>query len=388
MQNAIDSQFGKNKAIVIDNGDGTFTVSFIESSRRYNITNNGIQESRSWKEIFENSRAPENQTKKDVIGIGTNGDVINMDLWEYSYDSKTNGYGLNSSDVLNNSENGGNNSTKITKAGYLGKIENGKIIGTIPAYIKEKNGEWIAVTSLYKTFQANATNNDNLAYLTIPPVIPNTVENMMATFVSSNITKMPIIPNKVTNMISTFNSCSKLIETSTIPESVRTMNYCFNGCTSLIETPDILDGVIEFSNTFNGCSKLTNVKKLPNSIKNMSATFKNCITLENMILLPQNVEILNNTFDGCTLLKNGPTIVPNTVTTMVCTFINCSNLQGNIMINANIQKDTTYDGTHTYYYMCFSGATTKNNIHLIVSGECEAINEMVATKNENSNISL
>ena len=370
------------KAIVSDNEDETKHILFLDNRKEYKLDNNGNIEDLN---IDFNKKyvAPSSQDEirnEGVIGIGKDGNPVDMDLWSYSYDTKTEGYLLNSGDVLNNEENGGNNSTKITKAGYLGTIEAGKISGSIPMYIKKNNEDWIPVTSLYKTFQGNAENNNELKDLIYAPSIPNTVKNMMTTFSYTNIENMPIIPDGVTNMTSCFYECRNLIETSIIPGSVQTMDYCFNNCTSLVKTPQISYGVINLNNTFNGCSKLVNVIKLPDSIKYMEATFRNCILLENMTELPSNVENLSSTFDGCTSLKNGPSKIPYSVENMVCTFVGCSNLQGSMEINANIKKDALWDDKHTYYYMCFSGATIKDDIKLTIKGNCEAINEIILTK--------
>ena len=391
LQEAIDNQFQGRNIVVSDNGDDTFTVSCLDTLKDYKVTSNGIEDGVDWNEAMVNAVAPESQDEarnEGVIAIGTDGRTVDMDLWAYSYDTLTGGYCLNSEDVLDNEENGGDNSTKVNKAGYLGQIKEGKIIGSVPMYIKKGNDGWIAVTSLYKTFQANVENNSDMADLIYPPTIPNTVKNLMTTFAYSNIRSMPQIPSRVTNMVSSFYSCSKLIEAFNIPGSVQTMDYCFNECTLLESTPEISYGVISMNSTFSGCSRLISVKTLPDSIKYMEATFRNCILLENMTNLPQNVENLDSTFEGCSLLKNGPLVIPNSVISMICTFMNCSNLQGSMEINANIEKDATFDGTHTYYYMCFAGATTKNDIKLIIRGNCKAINEIIATKNSNSNIEL
>ena len=43
LQKEIDKQYGEGKTIVRDNGDNTFTVSFIESKREYDITSKGVE---------------------------------------------------------------------------------------------------------------------------------------------------------------------------------------------------------------------------------------------------------------------------------------------------------------------------------------------------------
>lgn len=118
LQNAIDNQFGKNKATVIDNGNGTFTVSFIDSKRDYNITSNGVENVIDWNEAMANAKAPESQIEErnnGVIGIGTDGKPVNMDLWEYTLlDDGT--YGLNTENGLDDTGSAGR------ETGYIGRI--------------------------------------------------------------------------------------------------------------------------------------------------------------------------------------------------------------------------------------------------------------------------
>ena len=89
LQKAIDSQFQDRDVVVSDNGDGTFTVSILDKLKDYTISNsnNTIEESLNWKEAMSNAVPPESQDEErneGVIGIGTDGKPVDMDLWEYS----------------------------------------------------------------------------------------------------------------------------------------------------------------------------------------------------------------------------------------------------------------------------------------------------------------
>ena len=255
LQNAIDNQFGRNKAIVIDNGNGTFTVRFIESKRDYNITSNGIENGINWNEAMANAKAPENQIEErnnGVIGIGTDGKPVNMDLWEYTLlDDGT--YGLNDKDSLED----------INKnKGYLGDFDNGKIVGKIPQYISIDSG---------KTF--------------------NPVTNLYATFCEvSELTTMPTIPTTTINLTNTFIRCENLKILSNIPNSVREAGSTFKGCISIEKAIEIPYGVTNIRGLFQGC---TNLKEgpsiIPESVTNMMLCFLDCSNLNGKILVNADV---------------------------------------------------------------------------------------------------
>lgn len=128
---------------------------------------------------MENAVAPESQDEErneGVIGIGTDGKPVDMDLWEYTLYEET--YALNDIDDLE--AVGATNESK----GYLGKIVDGKIEGTIPKYIKSSTDkEFIPVTSLKDTF---INLNNDFDELVTTPVIPSTVANMQSTFSRCN----------------------------------------------------------------------------------------------------------------------------------------------------------------------------------------------------------
>ena len=99
----LESQFGKDKVTVRENQNGSFEVVLKENNKVYNVTKTGeIKQGLNWEEIMQNVMPPADQTNKNVIGIGTNGQTVNMDFWKFGYDVVTNGYGLNSKEVLQN----------------------------------------------------------------------------------------------------------------------------------------------------------------------------------------------------------------------------------------------------------------------------------------------
>ena len=338
LQHEMDEQFGIGKTSVIDNGNETFTVRFKEMQKEYNITSNGISEGLNWKEIMKNAKKQEEQIRNDVMAIGTDGKIVNMDLWNFSFDEKTQGYALNSSEALTD--------TSLRIAGYRGKInEDGTIVGTIPQYIKEIDGEWKPVTSLWRTFQGNDTTNEELKKLTTMPVIPNTVKAM--------------------NM--TFEFCESLTKTSIIPGSVEILRWTFDGYTGLEEMPIISYGVKDMTGAFSGCSKLKKVTEIPNSVTTLEGTFVDCTSLIQAPNIPYSVINLNCTFRGCHNLEKGPSVISENVDNMQQTFDTCFKLSGTMEINAN----------PTSYINCFYKTSTEATVPLVVTGKSTILNKLV-----------
>lgn len=305
-QKALNNQFGEDNAIVYINEDGTYDVDCLNSLKSYEVNENNIYQTIDWKEKMEKAVAPEGQADKSVIGIGTDGNVVNMDLWEYTFDSETGGYALNSEDVINSGE-------KI--AGYRGIVEDdGTIEGTVPQYIKVNNNEWIPVTSLYETFQGHdETTNRELTKLTTAPKIPSTVKSMKITF----------------------EYCESLVNTTCIPGSVKELLYTFDGYTALEEMPEIGYGVKNMTGAFSGCRELQEVTIIPDTVENLFYTFVNCSSLTEVINIPRGVTNMQQTFWKCSSLGKIEITIPENVTDIRQTFGGCSNLEGEITVNCN-----------------------------------------------------
>ena len=336
LQDEMDKEFGEGKTVVRDNGDGSFTVSLVDNKKDYIITSSGeITEGVNWTEVMASVVAPESQkqTPKNVIGIGTNGEVVNMDLWLYSFDTVTNGYGLNSKEVFQNTEynTNGTNTETIRTAGYNGTETNGKDI-IMPQYISEDGGEtYSPVTSLYRTFNSN-----------------------------TNIETMPIIPTTVTNMFSTFENCSNLKECS-MPSSVENIKWCWGG-SGIEKIKEIPNSVIYMTGAFAKCNLLEYANlKIPDKVKSLENTFTNCEKLEEAnLILPEGLENMKQTFYYCSNLKKGPDVIPASVTNMLQTFQGDTKLTGEMRIKAS----------PTEYSNVFRNATTSENVKLIIrSGE-------------------
>ena len=323
-QKALNSQFGDDNAIVSIEEDGTYTVSCLNSLKDYTISGNDVKQVIDWNEKMASSVAPESQDEErnsGVIGIGTDGNPVDMDLWEYTFDDETRGYALNTQNALDGVEDA---------EGYRGKIKNdGTIEGTVPQYIKVNNGEWTPVTLLFCTFRGYA--NEELKKLAIAPKIPPTVKRMQMAFEGcESLTKIACIPGSVKilnwngltglkempqigygveDMTGAFSSCLELNKVSALPDTVKILYSTFSHCSNLQKAPKIPDSVINMDRTFDGCTNLQEVPRIPNSVVNMNRTFASCTKLEYIeTTIPENVTNITQTFDGCTNLEGKITI--------------------------------------------------------------------------------
>ena len=289
------------------------------------ILNDGESPSVDWNEILKKADEDPNQfrdqeqqsTNKD-IGIGTDGKAVNLDRWNYDTDPD-NGVAT----LRGTQGNGWGN------PGYTGKIENGRIIGKVPQYIK-KDGEdaWCEVIDFSNTF----------CYC-------------------EGLVIAPEIPSDATNMSSTFYGCTSLTTAPKIPESVTDMSSTFQDCTSLTTAPKIPDGVSNMSSTFFGCTSLTTAPKIPDGVTDMNRTFVDCKGLTIAPEIPEGVRNMALTFSGCVNLTTAPTI-PSRVTNIAGTFYSCEKLTGVVVINA--EQLTANSGSGYYrdnngYTDCFFG---------------------------------
>ena len=218
LEDEINDTYGANTVTVTENDDGTLKVVYEDSKRAYKVKNDGKTDSSvNYEEIFKTATKHPDQEDTNDIGIAEDGSVVNLDLWLYVLNSDGTSYCLNSS------------YSSCVNPGYSNlDIENGKIKGKVPMYIKE-DGEsnFFPVTNMFQTFM-NCTN------LTTAPEIPSSVTGMYATFSGcTNLTTAPEIPSSVTYMARTFFRCTNLTTAPEIPSSVTIMQETFSGCTNL-----------------------------------------------------------------------------------------------------------------------------------------------------------
>lgn len=127
--------------------------------------------------------------------------------------------------------------------------------------------------------------------------------------------------------------------------------------------------------TFAGCDKLVTAPKIPSSVTSMQATFSGCTRLAIAPEIPSSVTRMYYTFSNCTSLTTAP-VIPSNVTEMGSAFSKCTKLTGNLIINAS----------PTGYYNCLNNAATADDANLIVSGLSTVLDEIIATKSDNSHI--
>ena len=308
LQKEFDYQFGKGKTHIRKNMDGSVEVQLEEKEKTYIVFNTGeISLKVDWKEAKEKAIIPEEQNNKSIVGIGTDGKVVNMDYWKYSYDTVTNGYGLNSANVFQNTEynKNGSNTETIRKAGYMGNGTNANDI-IIPQYISVDGGKnYSPVTSLYRTFLEN-----------------------------NNIIETPNIPMTVSNIFCAFESCKNLKKFE-IPSSVTNINWAFSA-TAITEVREINNNITNMAGSFSSCEKLEKVKGIiPSSVEQLNRTFSEDTNLkEANIELQEGVKNIRMMFYRCENLEQGPSVIPSTVDDMTQTFQKCLKLRGPIQIKA------------------------------------------------------
>ena len=363
------------QSIVVDKEDGTRNIIFLDSKKIYKLNSDGsIEDTNSdFDSIYVAPDSQDEARNEGVIGIGTDGKPVDMDLWLYSLDTVTDGYGLNSSEVFQNSEynSNGTNVATIRTAGYNGTETNGKDI-IIPQYISMDAGKtYTPVTSLYRTF------NDN-ANIETMPTIPSTVTNMCNTFENCINLKECNIPDLVDNI----NWCwagTGITKISEIPNSVIYMYGTFARCNSLIEIDlRIPKNAVTLQMTFYDCKNLKKVNLTGGEkIDNMSQTFTLCENLLEISNIPPNIQNMHQTFFKCSKLTNlDNLVIPKSVNDLTETFSECTDLAGTLIINASITEVSQYAGI-------FNLAVRANKI-LKIRGKSNIINDIIAyTNNKN-----
>lgn len=259
------------------------------------------------------------------IGIGTDGQLVNLDNWTYTKVSGT---------------------WKLT--GYTGPYSDpgGEIEGKVPQVINNIN-----VTSMQDTFK----NNTNLK---VAPQIPTTVTSMNSTFRGCTaLTTAAIMPYGVKDANWAYCGCSSLAalpDDFTLPDSI-TGRYIIStlaGCSNLEELPDgfrIPSNSTTVNCLFEGCTKLKKLPDgftIPNTVTELDKIFKDCRALEELpdsFRLPQNNKnTCSSFFWNCSSLKQLPTnfTIPEGCTTIAGMFCGCSSLEGlpeNFRISSTVQ---------------------------------------------------
>lgn len=208
----------KNKIITI----GTRQISYaIEESMDFDEI---IKDLKSNPDKYLEKAKQKGQTKEygGNVGIGTNKEIVNLDLWEYNITDD--GLGI----ILGMS---GYNS--LDKPSYIGDIVDGKIIGEVPQYIY-LNNEDMEGGNVYPVTQMKETFINNTA-LEEAPKIPDTIVSIgKSTFAGCINLKSVEIPNSVTTIgEGAFAVCTNLTNIE-IPISVTNIgDVAFALCSNL-----------------------------------------------------------------------------------------------------------------------------------------------------------
>ena len=336
------------KAIVVDNEDGTRNIIFLDSKKIYKLNSDGsIEDTNSnFDGIYVAPETQDEVRNEGIIGIGTDGNPVDMDLWEWML-LEDGTYCLNS---INNLDE-----TWVT--GYKGEVVEGKIEGSIPTYISNDEGKnWKEVSELFMTFY-------NL----------------------ENLTNMPKLPNTLKKGKYTFFNCKQLKNIENLPANIKSLEGFFYGCESLSKFPTIPNGVEDLTSTFFNCKSLISSPIIPESVKIMHATFAGCSKLTVAPNIPQHVENMAYTFSYCTALETAPKVIPESVTNLNRTFQYCSNLNGIININANVKGNIIQ--TERDYENIFYNAVTNEGCKVQLTGTCSILQNIINASN-NPNISL
>ena len=273
LKTALNSNIGEGKYEITGDATNGWTVTVDGKDYRVEATgivngNGSSTGSVNWDKILEDanknpeSMKHEDQVKSSLIGIGTDGKPVNMDLWNPTY------YEYNKTWKLT-----GNDNCYHTIDVYVGDItEDGKIIGKIPQYIwNSETNEFKPVTSMTVTF-----------------------------FGYENLIESPEIPSTVNEMNGTFYGCTKLKVAPEIPSSVIDMYRTFLGCTGLTTAPKIPNSVTSIYDTFSGCTGLTTAPEIPNSVTRMYCTFSGCTNLTGEITINANLNSSEEwTYEDC-----------------------------------------------------------------------------------------
>ena len=320
-----------------------------------------------WDVAKLNAKAPKEQKEErnnDVIGIGTDGKPVNMDYWEYCFDTVTNGYGLNSQEVFQNTEynNNGTNTSTLREKGYRGSTTDTEINGKIPQYISVDNGStYYPVTSLYRTFCGMRNLNKY-------PQIPDTIKNMFSAFEGCQNIKKAYIPNNVESISWAFSNTG-LTEVPSLNRNIKRVIGSFSNCNSLKSVElNIPTQVEEMSNLFYQCENLTDVTfSGGENIIKMKQTFcldKNLTKIKGM---PKNVKNLHQTFMKCENLTLIDVVVSENIEDLTQTFSDCKKLEGTIIINGNPTK----------YELCFQNTSKDAKDSLKITGKSTMLEQLI-----------
>ena len=270
------------------------------------------------------------QTKVD-IGIGTDGEIVNLDLWNYFFTDDGTGISLGKGEGCG------------ATSGYKTEILNveGKIQGKMPQYIYiESENKIYPVTVLESTFSSSAANGSAFDTVSDFPEIPTTVKNISCAFDGCTGLTSITIPSSVTSIgRSAFSGCTSLTSV-TIPSSVTNIgSSAFSFCEGLtsITIPSNVTSIGE--NAFWYCEGLTSIT-ISSSVTSIGdEAFGRCESLTSVTIPSSVTSIGENAFCYCEGLAS--ITIPSSVTSIgENAFTGCTSLTSIDVDEANTKYDS------------------------------------------------
>ena len=300
---------GTTDVYKIERQDDTYTLKYYENDETSELlwqVNEKTGEI-NWDNILadansnpEKYKHPDQSDTNGDIGIGADGNPVNMDKWDYITDNNT-----------------------IRLAGQL--IGGYGAGSKVPSYSYEYDDEGNIITDIICPQYIKIDGTDEF--------YPVTYIGEYAFYYCTELTSV-VIPDIVTGIgLNAFEECSGLTSII-IPDSVTSIDdSAFLGCTSLtnLVIPDSVTSIGRYA--FSGCSSLTSLV-IPNSVKSIgSSAFTGCSRLKEVTIQEGLTTIEGYTFRSCTDLST--IAIPRSVTSIGANaFYECSSL-----------SEVTYNGT-------------------------------------------
>lgn len=228
-----------------------------------------------WEEILKDATTPhpEQSQSNTTIAVGTDGKLVNMDLW--IVEKLDEGYSLRG-EIF---------SDDMRDRAYIGEFVDGQIQGAVPQYIKAAGD-----SKFYPVIEMNYT-FDSCEELKTGPELPSTLIDLISTFSRTGIINAPVIP-----------------------EGVKNMSKAFFGCNYLENVPNIPEGVVDMSYTFWECSNIKNLPAIPSSVDNMNSMLYNCRTFNGEITIHANPSEYSLCFFASAISGKGKIVLKGTST--------------------------------------------------------------------------
>ena len=383
-QKAIDNRFGEKRAIVIENGDGTYTIKFIDSNRTYSINAKEgkieqIKETEEGSDIYVAFYAQEKALKfasqeRLLSTINeANGDINYGNIKWKVYASQE-------------IKDDAGNTITIANTPWFEQRENIMNVEIIDKITPTNTKVWFYKLSNIKTI--NVENIDTSKCINMRGMFSECnklvrIENLNS-FDTSQVTNMYCMfyncnqlegldlssfnTSKVTNMHCMFFKCNKLatLDVSSFNTSqvndMYAMFYQCNELTTLDLSSFNTSKVTNMYGMFYNCNQLTSLDLSgfdTSKVTNMYSMFYNCKQLVSLNLSSFNTSQVNDMyamFYGCNSLTtlDVSNFDTSKITNMYCMFYDCNSLTTLNLSSFNTSKVTNM---YAMFWRCNSLTT-------------------------------